>query len=642
MGRKNARARQARLQRKRSKRAASRSRRQGGAAPDFSPPPQEILATGVILCCQGLLAGAPLTGEMLGMARLAQDEIGGALGHIAQDLRAFLFEGQPWGLTCAELAPLRRVFDKHGADDVFERLWSLALTCEPGSAFDDTVDEQECAHRAASAFEQLRGCLDDRKRSAAVALRLITQEAGRHGASARLRKGYEKLLRNALAAVHASAGKLPGQLAKLGVEVPEVFEVAQQEDTGEAWWACGRVFLQEVLRRLQERPGVAGTSGYTALVSRLLTAPQAAVELARSGQPEPLSSVHLAGQAGEWSAFLERALDVGALPFEGRVRYQIARLKLLRAKAMTARDDEEPVGQLLATFQALQNLLAHGVPPQARDIPTALAAPLQDFYVEMIEALRCEAQALRVTEEQLRQHRQDFRLGCLYATGALQRGEHYRLAYLATCSPVRHVVPELFAYSVRLWSRAPRGAKAASTLRERLFDPLDREDRKQCLIALSKQCLRRAAGLREYETELGEVLPYFPRDSFVLAELREQAALESSLVFLATMMAPLHTTKLTLTDEQSQQWVSYVREIARQSRLGSQIALRYLTSPSKWFTLAPAVLGSAREQLADFKPRSESAVAPRPPVPKPPAKRRRRKKKEASSAQQELFDGLDP
>ena len=72
-------------------------------------------------------------------------------------------------------------------------------------------------------------------------------------------------------------------------------------------------------------------------------------------------------------------------------------------------------------------------------------------------------------------------------------------------------------------------------------------------------------------------------------DLRERAAVESSLVFLATMMASLHTLKLSLTENQSQQWVSYAREISQQSTFGSQLALHYLKAASRWFTLDPGI-----------------------------------------------------
>jgi hypothetical protein len=639
MSRRNGRARQARLQRKRNKRAAGRAEKRSSGAREQGPP-QEMLVLGAVLCCQTLLAGESLEGESLGMARLVREDLGGVLGRIPLELQGFLFADKDWTLTCKELEPLRELFDEHDAEGAFERLWSLALTLESDpKVFHEDIFLQECAHRAASAFEQLTGSLDDRKRSPAAALRALTLEAERHGASSSLRKSYEKMLRAAVGAVHAAAAKLPQQLGKLRTEVAAVFEMGPREEAEEAYWECARVFLREVLRRLQSVPGAVGSPAYTELARRLLPAPQAAVELARSGQPGPLAAVHLGPTAGPWRAFLEKELDVGVLPFDARVRYEIVRLKLLRTQAMSADDGGATVRETLAAFQGLQNMLLRGVPPAARDIPAALAAPLLDFYVDTLESLHCEAEGLRLTEELLCAQPEDFRLACLYATGAIARGEHFRLTVLAKHPPVRHLAPELFARSVRKWSRAPGGMKAVAGLRERLFEPLDREGRKQCLIALARQCLRQATSLAEYNEGLTRVLPFFPKDSFVLGELRAQTALESSLVFLATMLAPLHTLKLTLTDEQSQQWVSHAREIARQSPLGSEVVQHHLKSPTKWFTLAPAVLAAARAQLSEFAPRPAPAAPP--PEPPKPKKRRKRKEKD-SSPQPGLFDALDP
>jgi hypothetical protein len=606
------------------------------------PPQEEMLVLGCMLCCHTLLGGERLDKESLVVARVAREELGGVLGRIPLELQGFLFDGKAWELTCSQLEPLRLVFREHDSEETFDRIWSLALTNETDpDVFGGDIELQDCAHRATSAFEQLWGCLDDRKRSPGSVLRTIAQEAERHGASPRLRKAYEKLLRTAVASVHAPAARQASQLEKLSTEIAEAFDLAQREEAVEAWWACGRVFLREVLRRLQTVAGVSRTAPYAELAKRLLDAPQAAVELARNGSPEALRTVHLGGTAGDWRAYLEREIDVGKLPFDERIRYEIARLKLLRTQAVGAHDEGASLRELLSSFQSLQALLARGVPPQLREIPAALGEPLLDYYVDMLDALRCEVEALRVTEDLLRGHPEDFRLACLYATGAILKGEHFRLSALAKQVPSRHVAPELFARCVRKWSLAPRGMKAAATLSAAMFDPLDREDRKQLLIALSKQALRRASSQGEYSEELAHVLPYFPRDSFVFGELREKVALESSLVFLATMIAPLHSLKLALTEEQSQQWVSHAREIARQSPLGSELALRHLRNPSRGFTLAPAVLASARAQLADFKPASQVKPPPAPDLPRP-KKRRRRSKEKDPSLQPGLFDALDP
>jgi hypothetical protein len=181
--------------------------------------------------------------------------------------------------------------------------------------------------------------------------------------------------------------------------------------------------------------------------------------------------------------------------------------------------------------------------------------------------------------------------------------------------------------------------KAAAMIRPSLFDPLDREHRKQCLIKLSHQCLRGATTVAGYAEELRSLLPYFERNNFVYRDLHERAAVESSLVFLATMMAPLHTLKLSLSEDQSQQWVSYAREISQQSSLGSQLALHFLKAPSRWFTLDPGVHQGAAARLSDFQPAAAQREIPPPRAEHVPNRRRKRRRgKETPDTQRGLFD----
>jgi hypothetical protein len=147
----------------------------------------------------------------------------------------------------------------------------------------------------------------------------------------------------------------------------------------------------------------------------------------------------------------------------------------------------------------------------------------------------------------------------------------------------------------------------------------------------------------EYAEELRSLLPYFERDNFVYRDLHEKAAVESSLVFLATMMAPLHDLKLSLTENQSQQWVSHAREIAQQSPLGSRLAIHYLKSPSRWSALAPAVRRAACAQIGEFQPPSaRRQIQPVRPERTQRKRRRRKPAQEGSATQPGLFDATDP
>jgi hypothetical protein len=650
MGRKNDRNRQSRLQRKRNKRAAARAaRRQRAGTPGGSPweSPRETAAASCIIACGGLLAGCGrLAGEILQAARMARELGGGILGRLPFELEAFLYDAREWSLTCADLESVRPCFDEYDATAVFDRLWTLALTNEPDAMAFASAVEQDCPHRAALAFEELRACLDDPEVKPRKALRAIAAEIGRHSPpGTHLAKTYEDLLHTAIATVHASPEQTGNVLSTLASHCRKAFDRHAREQADAAWWHCGVLFLRDVLIRLRNVEGITQTTVYADLVTMLLDAPHAAVQIARStGSAQLLRSVHFQSKADDWRTYLEREIDAHKLTFDDRTRYEIARLKLLRAVARhNAGDGPGESRETLAAFESLQGLLTHGVPPKNREIPGHLDSSLVDFYVETLRELHCEGVALRTTEDLLRRRPDDFRLACLYATGAVVRGDHAKLSLLARHIPRRHIDPELFAHCAMTWSHLPRGMKTAAAIRPNLFDPLDREHRKQCLIKLSQQCLRRAATVGGYVEELRRLLPYFERDNFVYRDLREKAAVESSLVFLATMMAPLHDLKLSLTEDQSQQWVSYAREIAQRSSLGSQLAVRYLTAPSRSFALAPVVRNSACAQLSDFQPPNARRHTPPPRAGRTQRTRRKRKHAEDTSTRQPgLFDAIDP
>ena len=649
MGRKNNRSRQSRLQRKRNKRAAARAaHRQTTGAQAASPwdSPQEAATANCVVLCGGLLAGCGrLAGEILRAARMAHEAVGGILGRLPIELNAFLHDGREWSLTCADLKSLRDPFEELGAGEVFDRLWTLALTNEPDPTAFATAREQDCPHRAALAFEELRACLDNPQIKPVKAMRAIVAEIDKHSPpAAGLARAYEDLLHTAIAAVHASAAQMENVLSALASHCRTMFDRYSRGPVDTAWWHCGRLFLTEVLGRLQKIGAIDKTAPYADLVTLLLDAPHAAVLMARTaGSTQSLRSVHFKTTADDWRIYLELEIDARSLTFEDRLRYEIARLKLLRAAAKQQAPEEEPEARdILAAFESLQTLLAHGVPPASREIPGFVEWPLIDFFVETIQELQCEGVALRATGQLLGRRPDDFRLACLYATGAVVQGELAKLSMLASQVPHRHIDPELFAHCALTWSQLPRGMKAAAMIRPILFDPLDREHRKQCLIELSQQCLRRATTVAGHAEELRSLLPYFERDNFVYQDLREHAAVESSLVFLATMMAPLHTLKLSLTENQSQQWVSYAREISQHSSLGSQLALHYLKAPSRWFTLEQGVRNSASTRLSNFQPAAAHRQIP-PPRADYATKRRRKRRhaKEVPDNQRGLFDATD-
>ena len=369
MGRKNDRKRQSRLQRKRNKRAAARAVRRKAAGARGSSPwdsPQEAATETCIVLCGGLLAGCgELAGEMLQAAHMAHEVGGGILGRLPVELNAFLHAGREWSVTCAELESLRDSFEEFGAGEVFDRLWTLALTNEPDPTAFATAQEQDCPHRAALAFEELRACLDDPRIKPAKALRTVVAEIEKHGPRGTgLAKAYENLLHTALAAVHASAAEMENVLCALADQCRKVFEGYFRLQFNTAWWHCGRLFLTEVLERVQAIGSVRTTAPYAELATLLLDAPHAAILKARAaGSAQALRSIHFKTKADDWRSYLEQEIDARSLTFEDRIRYEIARLKLLRAEAQRESLDEDDTGarEFLTAFEALQGRLARGL-----------------------------------------------------------------------------------------------------------------------------------------------------------------------------------------------------------------------------------------------------------------------------------------
>lgn len=647
MSRKDERDRQKRLQRKRAKRAAGRAE-QGGRG-GFHPPPEALLAAaGCVHLCELLLSGSglPPASARSNIRELAQ-AAGADWGRLLAALEAFLYADAPWALSCADLAPYRNHFLGCGADQAFNRLWSLALSCDPNPAAFAGFQGADCPHRAALAFQALRECLDDARRSPAAGLKALSPEITAHAAAGegKLATDYERLLRSALACLRAPEGRREDALAELDQCSRTLFETYGQRMSGFAWWACGRSFLAEVLDRLLERGGGAALRARPQLAERFLDAPQAAAWRAqRLGDAESLRAVRYGPQAPGWLDFVERHVDPQRLDFEQRLRYELTRLKLLRADARGLAMAEERAActrELLGVFSGLRALLAHGVPPASRQTAETLGPLLVDFYAEAVAELGADADALAETEALLRQHPQDFRLGCLYASGAALRGRLPQAALLQGLAQPRRVDAELFARCALLCAPSPDGNKAGALIRARLFDPLDREQRKLCLIALAQRCLRRARTPGDYGSALRGVLPYFEPDNFVYRELRDKAALEPGLIFLASRMAPLQRLELELSESQSQQWIHHAREFARQSNLGAQLVTAELRTPSRGFRLDARVRSEALARIDEFRP----AIARAPAAPAPPVPQRRGRRRKAAavptSSQNDLFDESD-
>jgi hypothetical protein len=676
MGSSSDRDRQKRLQRKRAKRAKRAAQRAaqgatagsfGGGLPDLSDFPFDLpdtffaapedpgalaTLTCIQICAVLLTECRRLDDDLRQEALDAARRIGGVWLRLPFELEAFLCEEASWSLTCKDLEPIRRVFAMHGAQPVFNRIWNLALTNEPdAAALLATAKYPDCALRATLAFDALRLCLDDPGRSPKQAIKAIALEMETHNAPGPLKSAYKNLLTAALASTQAPEPRRAAAVDNLAREAWKLFEPWSQKLSATAWWQCGRVFLAEVFDRHAGDGHSDALAAHSNLLARVFEPPKALFWKApRGAEIQPLRSIHFQSAAGTWLRFLRQRVDVSALQFDDRVRYEIARLKALRALAHSERMTNGAAAasqrEFLAAFEQLRTLLARGVPPAQRALPGILEPLLVDFCIDAIVQLECECAASQIVETLLRQHPEDFRLACLYATGAFVGGQPKKLALLEEHVPRAQVDAELFARCAAMWTHLPRSASAAATVRRLLFDPLDREHRKQCLTQLARQALRRASNPEEYGEELRTLLPYFERENFVYRELRQKTALESELIFLATMMAPLHNATISLTESQSQQWVSHAREIARKSPLGAQLVTRHLKTSSRWFTLAPGVRAAAAARIRDFQhaPAVLAASTRAAPGPRPDyrAEPRRRKRLPPHPQQPGLFDDLSP
>ncbi len=633
MSGKNDRERQRRQQRKREKRAA-KSRRSGGQAGaesrggrEAGDPygPASVARLACIETCAILLSS---DGDMAPEERRellsATPGAKGVWGRLPAELDRFLHEGAPWSLSREEVEPLRRAFARHDEKRAFDRILALSLTNEPdGAEALAAAAIDDCPQRAAVAFSSLRRSLDDPSEDRAVPLRAIVHEMEQHGANRTVQNGYRKLLDSAIASVHAAPRSRSAAVGRLARAAEKLFDRATAGHSETAWWQCGRMFLAEVFERHTRQGCAAALAGHPRLLARVFDAPRAAVWMARHGSAlESLGSIPLQTDTDAWLTLLAQAVDVRSLDFENRIRFEIARLKLLKASSLRAARVADPrdgrgSGDFLRAFRELHALLAHGVPQAHRTLPHLLEAPLLDFYVDAISELHWEAAAVPVTQELLLRHPEDFRIAIVYATGVLSRREPHKLRALERITPSRHVDAGLFARCAEVWSDLPGARSAPTAVRPLLFDRLDREHRKQFLLELGRQALRRASSRETYERELRKLVPFFDRDGFVYDELRDGSAVESGLVFLATMLAPLHGIRLSLTESQSRQWISHAREIAQWSVVGGEMAVRYVTGPSPGCGLASSVAEEARARLDEFRPPRPTPPESTPTSPRP-------------------------
>ncbi|MGH9577719.1 MAG: hypothetical protein ACRD3R_09805, partial [Terriglobales bacterium] len=342
--------------------------------------------------------------------------------------------------------------------------------------------------------------------------------------------------------------------------------------------------MREVFHRHALRTGAQCLLDYPVVLKQLygISVPDA-WRSDRARAARALRGIHYQSSSSEWSFFLSQNLAREQLPFEARVRYEIAGVKLLLARATGIPIDVsvQEARSFYTAFEHLLALLAHGVPPEGRHLSALLDALLLDFYVESVRKLQCYQLNLAVTEAFMKRHPGDYRLACLFVTGALMSGHRERLQTLAGRQLRRHVDPGLYARCAEVWQRRP-GSEAGRHL---LFDPLDKEQRKHCLTQLAARALRSAASLAECHLALDHLLPHFDRDSFVYADLRRGAALEKELVFFGVLIAARQRVELpTLSYAQLLQFIGFANQLAGQLPPTAALTAQFFEQhPLLWF-----------------------------------------------------------
>lgn len=608
--------RQRREERRRQKRAQARPR----AVPRVEADLRRHASGACIEACGSLLAGeGRIEGELAAELKEAGSFLGGVWLRLVFDLDAFLHDGHPWELRTDELRELRGPFTHFGAGAVYDRLLALCSSNDPellkpaggpqpleapsGASLDE-------AGRLAFAFWQLRLSLDAPGLSIAAALKCIGARVAAETRSRGTARALTGLLETAVGSLRPTGrGRKPAVPKQLQfARSAEAFLRARGHSEAE-WWECSRMLLVEVLRRQVLVHGSSWLAEFPQLIEALYGAPLAAILGGSTERRQRLAAIHCNKHCEEWLGFLQQHLPREMLPFEERVRYEIARLKLLLTRAIQA-SPEVSSGErreLFEAFEGLFGLLGRGVPPEARHLPPVLEPILVDFYVEAARRLDAFKLSLNLSQALLQRHREDHRLGCLLVTGALLSHDGSRVARLDGAALRGHFDPGLFVHCAALWP----GAAAGETARRLLYAPLDREQKKQCLIGLARRSLRSARSEAACRGGLEALAPYLDADGFLYEALRHGAALERELVFLGTLIAAWRDVPLpTLPYAGFAQFLGHAAELCE--RLPSAVGLvaEFLQRhPERWFT-APDGLERLRALAEVLPPEAMRRLAP--------------------------------
>ncbi|MGH8565503.1 MAG: hypothetical protein ACREXW_16015 [Gammaproteobacteria bacterium] len=585
-------------QKRRQKRGERHKQKRAGiphramSQPDAAEIRREAMGA-LIEDCRLLFAREGRIGDDLrGEIREAGGYLGGVWARLVFDLEGFLYHGRAWDLHCDELRPLRRYFQDVHAEPVFDRIWTLCRTNDselyapsapkPGPDPSTGLDR---AGRLAFAFWRLHVGLEAPKEDRAPAIKTVREQVGRLTGDTKTARALCDLLNTALSSLlPAGRGRKPAVPRELQLAGDaEIFLRTHGPRHAQAgFWASSRMLLCAVLRHHVRARGSAWLFEHPELLEALYGAPIAALCHPPAEVERRLQAIHPDRQCEEWLGFLAERIDREALGFEHRLRYEIARTRLLAARAGHI-PTEISVGErrdLSDAFEGLFGLLGRGVPPEERHLPPVLEPIVLDYYAETCRTLEISKTNLRLCEALLQRHPEDHRLACLYATGALSnRGPIGVLDTGAGARSWAHVEPELFAECADHWQAGHDRARAL------LYRPLAREEQKQCVLALTRRRLRAVSTPEACRAAVEGLAAYLEA---VYEALSHGAALERELVFVGTLTAAWRGMPLpVLSYAAFMQLAGYASDLCRQLPPAEGLVIEFLERhPERWFTRA--------------------------------------------------------
>ena len=531
-----------------------------------------------------------------GEIREAGDYLGGVWARLVFELEGFLYHEKPWDLRCDELRPLRRHFQDVDAEPVFDRIWTLCRSNDPElyapiapAPGPDPSTGLDRAGRLAFAFWRLHAGLEAPKEDRAPALKTVREQVGRLTGDTKTARALCDLLNTALSSLlPAGRGRKPAvpREVQLARDAETFLRTHGQRHAQAGFWASSRMLLREVLRRHVRLRGSAWLWEHPELLEALYGAPIATLCHPPPEVERRLQAIHPDRQCEEWLGFLAERIDREALGFEHRLRYEIARTRLLEARAGQV-PMELSVGErrdLTDAFEGLFGLLGHEVPPEERHLPPVLEPIVLDYYAETSRTLEIFTTNLRLSEALMRRYPDDHRLACLYATGVLSNRPIVSspIGVLETGAEARswsHVEPELFAECADHWRAGQDRARAL------LYTPLAREEQKQCVLALTRRRLRAVSTPEACRAAVEGLAAYL---EVVYEALSHGAALERELVFVGTLTAAWRCMSLpVLSYAAFIQLAGYASDLCRELPPAEGLVIELLERhPERWFARA--------------------------------------------------------